>query len=79
MVSHRCLGGRGEERFGKLAGLDQALRQLDAADGAIPVVGLFTGTREVAAHNALDGDRLGFLHEHGAPGQIALIGSKLFR
>ena len=74
MVAELGLGGRGEDRLGELGGLGETLGQLDAADGAVLVVGLLAGAREVAAHDALDGHGLGLLHEHGAAGEIVRVG-----
>ena len=73
MLAQRRLGGRGEDRLGKLGSLDQALGELDAAHGAILVVGLLAGTGQVTAHDALDGDGLGLLHQHGTAGQVARV------
>ncbi len=55
-----------EDGFGQFGGFGQAGGQLDAADGLRLPVFLEAGAAEVAAHDALDGERLRFLHEHGA-------------
>ena len=55
--------------------MDQALGQLDAADGALGVVLLEAGARQVAADDALCREHLGLLDQHEAAGQI--VGERL--
>ena len=70
------LGRRGEDGLGDLRRLDEALGQHDAAHGPVDVVGLLAGAREVAAHDALDGQRACLLDEHRAAGEVAGVGSE---
>ena len=77
MVTDLGLRGRREQRLGKLGSLGQALRQLDAADGAVLVVGLLARTGQIAADDALDRNRLGLLNQHGAASEVVTILSKL--
>ena len=73
MVAELSLGGRGKDGLRELGGLGEALGKLDAADGAVGVVGLLSGTGEVAADDALDGHGLGLLDEHGAAGEVIAV------
>src|SRR5690606_1244993 len=69
------LGRRREERFGQLAGLLQAGRQLDAAQRAGGLVVLPAGTDQVAARHGLDEDRLEALdHHRPAAHLVELVG-----
>ena len=78
MVADGSLGGRGEDGLGELGCLSEAGGQLDAAHGAVLVVGLLARTGEVTAHDALNGDGLGTTHQHGPASQvIAVLGELL--
>ena len=67
MISDLCLRRRGEDRLIQLGGLDQALRELDAADRAGGLVLLQSGASEVAASHAFEGNHIQLLAHHGAP------------
>ena len=69
-------GGR-EDRLGELGGVHQALGQLDAAHGALLLVLLQAAAGKVAAHDALDGEHLGLLHQHEAAAQVVGVGLEL--
>ena len=73
MIAELGLGRRGKDGLRELGGLGQALGELDAADGAVGVVGLLSGAGEVAAHDALDGHGLGLLDEHGAASEVVAV------
>ena len=77
MITDLGLRGRREQRLGKLGGLGQTLGQLDAADGAVLVVGLLARTGQIAADDALDRNRLGLLNQHGAASEVVTILGKL--
>ena len=77
MVANSRLGRGREQRLGKLGGLGKAGGQLDAAHSAVLVVGLFARAGQIAAHDALDKNRLGLAHQHGATAQIITILSEL--
>ena len=67
VVSRLGLGRRREDRLRQAIGLDQAGRQRDAADLAGRLVVLPSRARQVAARDALDGERRRPAHEHRAP------------
>jgi hypothetical protein len=48
--------------------------QRDAAHGASALIILPAGADEIAAHNALDGQRLGLAHDHRAAAKLRLEG-----
>src|SRR5580698_6813824 len=58
------LGSGGEDGFGQFGGFGQAGGQLDAAHGLAFEIFLPAGAGEVTAHDAFDGERFGFLHDH---------------
>ena len=64
VVAFLGLGGWGEDRLGQLGGVVEAVWQGDAADGFLFLVFLPAGAGEVAADDALDGERLGLFHDH---------------
>jgi hypothetical protein len=59
------LGTGGKERFGQFAALLDAGGQLVTAHCPGGLVFLPAGTRQISANDALDGQDLRFLHEHG--------------
>ncbi len=67
VVADLGLRGRREQRLGKLGGLGQTLGQLDAADGAVLVIGLLARTGQIAADDALDRNRWAFLTSMARP------------
>ena len=69
---------RREDRVGKLRGVHEARRQLDAAHGALRVVLLQAAAREIAADDAFDGEHLRLADEHEAATQIVGIRLELF-
>ena len=77
VVADLGLRGRREQRLGKLGSLRQALGQLNAADGAVLVIGLLARTGQIAADDALDRNRLGLLDQHGAACEVVTILGKL--
>ena len=79
VVSLLRLGGRGEQRLGKAIGLAQATGKLDPAHRPSALVVLPAGAAQVAAHDALNEQRLGFLHQHGAARQLFAIDVKRSR
>ena len=70
--AHGRLGRGREDRLGQAAAVDQAGRQLDAADAAAAFVVLAARAGEVAAHDGLDRQRLAASHCHGTPLQVRL-------
>jgi hypothetical protein len=71
VVAGLGLRGRREDRLGQLGRLLEARGQRDPADRpALPVV-LPAGSREVAAHDALDGEHLELLDEQAASARLA--------
>jgi len=68
MVADGGLGRGGEDRFGQLLGLAQAVRQLDAADLAGALVVLPATADQVTAGDRLHRDRLELAGDHRALG-----------
>ena len=66
MLALFCLGGRSENGLGQAGSLNQALRQLDTAHGAVGLVLLQAGTGEEAAGHALEGQHIQLLDHHRA-------------
>ena len=64
VIAEGRLGGRREDRLGKLRCLDETPRELDAADGAVGVVGLLAGAGQVTTDDALDRNGTSLLHKH---------------
>ena len=77
VVADLGLRGRREQRLGELGGLGQTLGQLNAADGAVLVIGLLARTGQITADDALDRNRLGLLDQHGAAYEVVTILGKL--
>ena len=67
-------GRRSEDGFGQAVGFAETARQLDSADRAGLLVVLPSGAREIAAHDALYGEHLRPLDEHGAAVELTEIG-----
>ncbi len=72
MVTDLRLGGRGVDGFRQLVGLLQALRQFDAADGAVLAVALPAGTGDVTTDDGFDGKHGEFLAEHAVSVELRL-------
>ena len=72
VVALRGLRRRGEDRLGQLLGLDQTLRQRDAAHDALALVLRPPAAGQVAAHDAFHRDDVGGAHERRAPGQLGV-------
>ncbi len=66
MVAEIRLGGRGVQRLRQLLTLLQALRQLQAADGAVLFVVFPAGAGDISPHDALNGDHGELLTEGGS-------------
>ena len=60
----------GEDGFGEFGGFGEAGGQRESANGAGFLVFLPAAAREVATHDALDGEGLGFLDDHAAAGEL---------
>ena len=65
VLAAEALRSRGEDRLGQLVRLAQAFGQLDAADCSGGLIVLPSGAGEIAAHDALDGEHLRPLDQHG--------------
>ena len=78
VVADLGLRGRREQRLGKLGGILQARRKLDAAYAARFLVILKARTSQVAAYDALDRNHLGFLHDHEAAVEVVAPLFELF-
>ncbi len=79
IVSSGGLGRRREDGLGEGVGFLQAGRKLDARDLAGGFVFLPRGAGDVAAHDALDGEHFGALHEHGASAKLVGVFADLLR
>ena len=65
MFTDRSLGGRGEDRLRELVRLDETLRDLVTADGAVLLVALPRGAGDVSADDAFYRDHVELLCLHG--------------
>ena len=79
VITELGLGGGRKDGLRNLRGLVQTLGQVDAADGAVLVVGLLARASQVAANDGLDGNGVGLLDQHGAPRQVVRILLELLR
>ena len=70
MITHGGFRGGCKDGCGQALGLPEIGRKCEATDGAVDLVGFPAAADEIAAHDALDGQRLEFAHDHGAQLQV---------